>query len=95
MERTNDLIPKIIELHKKREGLNDGEMTQREANLIVCCLEQFDVFLERRQNIETGERQLTIPDVSLSVCKQCDGTGYLRQIHARCFKCKGTGQTGS
>ena len=57
MERTNDLIPKIIELHKKREGLKDGEMTQREANLIVCCLEQFDMFLERRQNSDTGERQ--------------------------------------
>jgi ATP-dependent protease HslVU (ClpYQ) peptidase subunit len=43
---TNDLIQPIIELHKKREVLQDNEaITQREANLLVLCLEQFDTML--------------------------------------------------
>jgi hypothetical protein len=43
---TNDLIQPIIEHHKKREGIQLNEpITQREANLIVLCLEQFDTML--------------------------------------------------
>lgn len=49
MERTNDLIPKIIELHRKREGIAEGQLSQQEANLVVLCLEQFDMLLERKK----------------------------------------------
>lgn len=58
MNNLNDLIPKIIALHKKREGLKDGQMTQREANLIVCCLEQFDSFLLERD--QKNKEQINI-----------------------------------
>jgi len=66
MESLNKLVPEIIKLHKRREGMQENEhITKKEVNLIVVCLDIFEKYLfeqeQERIKKEKQKQNNTIP----------------------------------